>query len=305
MALTPEAAARALASNDLIALGMEADALRRALHPQNTVTYTVLRSDPIQPERLLDAAAENADDGVVDVVLPAPVIVKDGEDTALAELRTRFPGIGLHGPGATAIAMTAIVQGASIAELLKRLQQDGISSIGPDTDDGNTGPVPFEQVLAVHRASHLLGMPSVATVVMGRGETPEERVRSLDALRRVQEETGGFVACQLCVFHPQGPTARREEEATAADYLTTLAIARLMLESIPHIQAGWDIQGPKVLELALRFGADDAGVIAPRWTARRQPAHHSGEAELRRIIRDAGFAPVARDLLYRQCLLHW
>jgi cyclic dehypoxanthinyl futalosine synthase len=120
----------------------------------------------------------------------------------------------------------------------------------------------------------------------------------------VQDETGGFVAMRVTIRHFALAEARREEEATAADYLKTLAVARLMLENIPHIEGDWTVQGPKVLGLALRFGADDAGSVAPRQVERREARHHGGEAEVRRIIRDAGFRPVERDALFRQSILH-
>jgi cyclic dehypoxanthinyl futalosine synthase len=108
----------------------------------------------------------------------------------------------------------------------------------------------------------------------------------------------------VSVHHVVSAEARREEEASATDYLKTLAVARLFVEEIEHVQGDWRVQGPKVLGLALRFGADDAGSVEPRQTAGREPRHHGGETELRRIIRDAGFRPVERDALFRQSILH-
>ncbi len=310
MAFTAEKALLALASNDLIGLGMEADALRRTLHPQNTVTYTVLTTEMLNTAgdatSLTDTASQAAGDGCVAFVLPAAslrgALASSGTLEEVHAIQTSFPELDLHGPGAEAILACTRDSGLSLGNVVRRLQDAGVRSIGPDRD--SAASFPFEEVLAVHRASHQLGMPSIASVVMGTGESAEERVGQIDAVRRLQEETFGFVAFELRVHHPQGPQARREEEATAVDYLKTLAISRLMLASIPHVQAGWTVQGPKVLELALRFGADDAGTVAPRWLEPQQPAHHSGEAELRRIIRDAGFTPVVRDLLYQRSLLH-
>jgi cyclic dehypoxanthinyl futalosine synthase len=105
------------------------------------------------------------------------------------------------------------------------------------------------------------------------------------------------------VYHAATPEARREEEATAVDYLKTLAVTRLFLDNVEHLQADWSVMGPKVLELALRFGADDAGSVPWSQAGNPEPSHHSGESELRRIIRDAGFRPVERDALFRQSML--
>jgi cyclic dehypoxanthinyl futalosine synthase len=112
------------------------------------------------------------------------------------------------------------------------------------------------------------------------------------------------LALQVAVHRSSEPGARREEDATAVDYLRTLAVTRLYLEAVPHLQAGWSVMGPKVLELALKFGADDAGSVPDSQASGREPSHHGGQSELRRIIRDAGFRPVARDALFRRSLLH-
>jgi cyclic dehypoxanthinyl futalosine synthase len=77
-----------------------------------------------------------------------------------------------------------------------------------------------------------------------------------------------------------------------------VALCRLYLDTIPHLQVDWSIFGPKVLQVALRFGADDAGLVVASPRDRKVPSHHSGEEELRRIIRDAGFTPSQRDAVY-------
>jgi 2-iminoacetate synthase ThiH len=77
--------------------------------------------------------------------------------------------------------------------------------------------------------------------------------------------------------------------ATGVEYLKSVALTRLCLDNVPHIQASWRLFGLKVAQLALRFGADDLGradVTAP-------------EEELRRLIREAGFIPKHRDALFR------
>ena len=47
------------------------------------------------------------------------------------------------------------------------------------------------------------------------------------------------------------------EEPTGIDYLKMLAVSRLFLDNIQHIQASWLTQGIKLGQTALRFGADD------------------------------------------------
>jgi cyclic dehypoxanthinyl futalosine synthase len=123
-------------------------------------------------------------------------------------------------------------------------------------------------------------------------------------LRDLQQDSHAIHVALIRVHHAASAEARREEEATAVDYLKTLAVTRLFLDNVEHIQTDWSVMGPKVLELALRFGADDAGAIPWSQSGNPGPSHHGGESELRRIIRDAGFRPVQRDALFRQSVLN-
>jgi cyclic dehypoxanthinyl futalosine synthase len=77
--------------------------------------------------------------------------------------------------------------------------------------------------------------------------------------------------------------------ATGMEYVKTVALTRLCLDNVPHIQASWNLFGLKVAQVALRFGADDLGSVDGTATTE----------ELRRLIRDAGFSPKQRDALFR------
>jgi 2-iminoacetate synthase ThiH len=77
--------------------------------------------------------------------------------------------------------------------------------------------------------------------------------------------------------------------ATGMEYLKTMALSRLFLDNVSHLQATWKLFGVKVAQLSLRFGADDLGLAEG----------NASEEELRRLIRDAGFVPKQRDALFR------
>ncbi len=64
----------------------------------------------------------------------------------------------------------------------------------------------------------------------------------------------------------------------------------MVLDNVASAEANWEQQGLKVLQMALRFGANDAGSLVGR-------AAEASEEEVRRLIRDAGFLPVQRDSL--------
>jgi cyclic dehypoxanthinyl futalosine synthase len=116
-------------------------------------------------------------------------------------------------------------------------------------------------------------------------------------VRQLQDETGGFAA-----FSARNASAGREwEEATAVEYLKVLAVSRVLLENIENVEADWMPQGLKVLQMALRFGCNDAGSVSTRNA--RGNASATTEEDLRRVIRGAGFEPVQRDALYRSMLI--
>jgi cyclic dehypoxanthinyl futalosine synthase len=132
----------------------------------------------------------------------------------------------------------------------------------------------------------------------------EHRVHHLEAVRRLQEETGGFAAFTPFAFQPKGTAATVEgwEEATGVEYLKTLAISRIYLENIENVQSNLETQGLKVLQMGLRFGGNDVGSV-PESGPKNGGARPIAEEDLRRVIRDAGFRPVQRDTLYRMVYL--
>ena len=132
-------------------------------------------------------------------------------------------------------------------------------------------------------------------------ETLEERVEHLRRIRELQDETGGFRAFIPWTFQP-GNTGLEGGilEATAVDYLTTLAVSRLYLDNVPHIQASWVTQGLKVGQVALRFGADDLGstMIEENVVAAAGVHMRASRDELMHAIREAGFTPAQRRTDY-------
>jgi cyclic dehypoxanthinyl futalosine synthase len=162
--------------------------------------------------------------------------------------------------------------------------------------------------LDVHRTAHQLGMRTTATMMFGCGETLEQRMNHLELVRNLQEETGGFTAFIPWTFQRENTSLGRfvKEEATAVEYLQTLAISRIYLENFENVQASWVTQGLKTCQMGLRFGGNDVGsIMIEENVVSAAGAHHrASEEELRRIIRDAGFVPKQRDTLYRTYFLN-
>ena len=165
-----------------------------------------------------------------------------------------------------------------------------------------------EDWIAVHRTAHELGMRTTATMMFGVGETVEQRVNHFEAVRQLQEDTGGFTAFIPWSFQPNNTAlgGRGWEEATAVDYLKVLAISRLYLSNIENVQSSWVTQGLKVLQMGLRFGGNDVGSVMLEENVVRAAgtSNCTTEEELRRVIRDAGFRPAQRDTLYTTLFLN-
>lgn len=112
----------------------------------------------------------------------------------------------------------------------------------------------------VMKAAHRIGMSTTATMVYGLGETTAQRIEHMIRIRDLQDKTSGFRAFIPWSFQPNN-TKLSYPLASGVDYLRIVALARLILDNIDHIQAGWVTEGPDMVELALNFGADDFGGV--------------------------------------------
>ena len=84
------------------------------------------------------------------------------------------------------------------------------------------------------------------------------------------------------------------------EYLKTLAISRLVLDNVPHLQVSWVTQGPKVAQVALKFGADDFGstMLEENVVAATGVGFRLTRAEIDTLIRQCGYEPQVRDHRY-------
>jgi cyclic dehypoxanthinyl futalosine synthase len=292
MTLSREQALDCFASDDLIGIGMEADAVRRSLHPEGVVSYAIDGVvDVRDPSAVFAQVEQILEVGGTGVVLQSRggLTLAQAEEL-LASLKSRFPRLTLKAFSAEEIAAVASRASLPADEVLTRLREAGMDAL-----NGARGALSGEQYLEIHRAAHRLGIPSSAEMIFGAAESLEQSIGFLEALRALQQETSGFLSFTLT--SARSATGRDLDDPTAVEYLKTLAICRMALDNIPHIQTNWEQQGLKVLQMGLRFGGNDVGsVLGATGTA--------SEEEVRRVIRDAGFKPAQRDTLYRALFLN-
>jgi aminodeoxyfutalosine synthase len=166
--------------------------------------------------------------------------------------------------------------------------------------------------VAIHEELHRQGVASNATMLYGHIESLEDRVDHMIRLRESQERSPGFNAFIPLAFHPDGNEMSSCGWTTGLDDLRTFAVARLMLDNFDHIKAYWMIQGLKVCQVALQFGADDMdgthGSTDEEMiyhAAGTQSGQYVDDREFRRLIEDAGYVPVRRNSTYDEFPADW
>jgi aminodeoxyfutalosine synthase len=221
------------------------------------------------------------------------------------------PNIHLKCFTAVEIAFFADLYGMTDEQVLRELMAAGLDSL-----PGGGAEIFAERVrqkichdkcgsdryLDIHRLAHRLGMRSNVTMLYGHIETAEERVDHMLRARGLQDETGGFQAFIPLAFHPDNNQMRKLPAPSAAETLRVHAVARLVLDNIPHIKAFWIATGVEVAQTALWFGADDLDGTVQEEKIYHMAGSRTPESmttrEIERLIRAAGREPIERDTLY-------
>jgi aminodeoxyfutalosine synthase len=159
-----------------------------------------------------------------------------------------------------------------------------------------------DRYLSIHRTAHRLGLRTNVTMLYGHIETMEERVDHMLRARALQDETGGLQAFIPLAFHPDHNQMRKLPAPSASDTLRVHAVARLVMDNVPHVKAFWIATGVDVAQLSLWYGVDDLD-----GTVQEEKIYHMAGARtpeimttdaIQRLIRAAGREPVERDTLY-------
>jgi len=230
----------------------------------------------------------------------------------LRGLKQRFPQVHLKAFTMVEVGYLARRQKLTAREVLERLRDAGMDSLpggGAEIfservrriicDHKITG----EEWIETARTAHQLGLRSNCTMLYGHIENEEDRADHLVKLRELQDETGGFATFIPLAFHPDHTPLEHIPKTTGFLDIKNIAVARLMLDNIPHIKAYWIMMTPRIAQIALRFGADDID-----GTVVEEKIYHDAGAttsqslrrgELLALIRKAGRQPVERDTLYR------
>ncbi|HXV18938.1 MAG TPA: cyclic dehypoxanthinyl futalosine synthase [Candidatus Omnitrophota bacterium] len=232
-------------------------------------------------------------------------------ESLVREVRQRFPQVHVHSFSASEVMHISKVSKMSVRDVLLRLKAAGLNSLpggGAEilVDRVRQAVSPLKtkvsEYFEVHRTAHEIGLISTSTMVYGLGETIEERMMHYDGYRKLQDQTKGFRAFIPWSFESES-TEMQMPRRTGEEYLRMVALSRIMLDNIQHLQAGWVTEGPKLSQMALGFGADDFGGILMEEnvvSATKSDKLYSGveKEEAVRLIFEAGKTPVQRNTNY-------
>src|SRR5213595_2855808 len=328
-----------LESNDFVWIELAADEIRLRKNPADVVTYIIDRNinytnvcnvvctfcafyrRPGAPDtyvRTMDEICEKIDEtialGGTGVLMQGglhPDFGLEWYEDLLRNLSSKYPGFQLHCFSPPEIHNLHLISGLNYETIMRRLKEAGLYSLpgggGEILDDEVRKRVSTkcttDEWLAVMRAVHHVGLRSTATMMFGIGDAVVHRVRHLERIRDLQDETGGFTAFIPWTFQREHTALGRriKDEPTGIDYLKMLAVSRLFLDNIDNFQSSWLTQGLKLGQVALRFGANDMGsIMIEENVVSAAGAHNRADEQmLRYLIREAGFIPQQRDILYR------
>src|SRR5262245_16519902 len=210
----------------------------------------------LSKEEIFEKIQQMVDLGGIEILMQGglnPKLKIAWYEDLLHSIKERFGAYGviLHAFSPAELIYIAKISKLSQAEMFARLKKAGMDSVpggGAEilTDRVREYIAPLkdtaEEWLDCMREAHRAGIRSTVTMMYGSVDTEEDRVEHLLKTRDLQDETGGFTAFIPWSFQPDGTELPGIERASAFDYLRTVAVSRLMLDNIPHMQASWVTQ---------------------------------------------------------------
>jgi aminodeoxyfutalosine synthase len=240
-----------------------------------------------------------------------PVWNLENSKALIAECRKILPNTHIQAFTAVEIDYFAKTADISVEEVLQQLKDAGLGSIpggGAEIFSENIRKevcpekISGERWLEIMKAAHKLGINSNATMLTGIGETSEDKIEHMLKIREIQDETGGFMTFIPLFCHYENTELLSGTEFTGFDSVKEYAIARLMLDNVPHIKAFWIQIGTKLAQITLSFGVDDLDGTVMEEKITRYAGATTGTAlskdELIHLIKRAGKIPVERDTVY-------
>lgn len=268
--------------------------------PERSPEAYVLSLDEIR-QKTIEAKAKGADQiflqGGVNKDIPLSYY------TDVLKMLTQEMGVKVRGFSPVELVRIAEFNNMSLDELLDIFKEAGLSSVPgagaeilSDRMRAILSPrkLPAQQWCDTLAACHKKGLPGSANIVFGSCETAEEIIEHLEHVRKTQDVAQGFKSFVVWTFQPQ--TDKFPIRHVRGDeYLKLLALSRLYLDNIPHIEVSLLGMGLSLGELGLNAGADDINSIVIEENVLQNHGLTTIEAA-ENFIKNAGFTPYRRSL---------
>ena len=335
MSISAQEALNLLKHEDILVLGKMADKIRQQKHPDNVVSFVVDRninytnictseckfcafyrkeenSDTyvLSNEVIMEKIKETIEAGGTQIMLQGglnPNLRLSYYVDLLKMIKSKY-NITIHSFSPAEIVHIAKQENMSVKAVLLSLHEAGLDSLPGGGAEILVDEIRYkispkkitaDQWLNVMEEAHEIGMKSTATMVIGFGETLEQRIEHMQKIKELQEKTGGFRAFITWTFQP-GNTELGGKKTNAWEYLRTLAVTRIYLDNIEHIQGSWVTQGQETGQITLAFGANDLGSIMLEENVVRAAgtAYEMSINKMVNLITASGKIPAQRDTEY-------
>lgn len=274
--------------------------------PNHTEGYT------LTDEEILDKVRDTVEKGGVEILFQGglnPKLKIDYYERVFGLIKDKYPEVILHALSPAEIIYIAHISKLTLRDCLARLKAVGLHSI-----PGAGGEILVDRVrkiiapykdttdewLECMRTAASLGIRSTASMMFGHVETLEDRVEHLGRIRDLQDECQPFRAFVTWNFQPEETNLPVDKKASAFDYLRTVAVSRIFLDNFDNLQLSILTQGPKIAQLALRYGANDFGstMIEENVVSAAGNKFILSSMEFERLIEDAGYQARRRNTRY-------
>jgi cyclic dehypoxanthinyl futalosine synthase len=334
---------------ELMELGKLANLYRQRFHPGRTVTFLIdrninytnvcnsdcsfcgfYRHDPRDPESYVlpkEVIAKKIEEALA--LGATRILLQGGHNDELpysfytdmiSWLHTNFP-IELNSFSPSEIQQMGKVSGKTHREILAELKSLGMAGLpggGAEILDDEVRrrvspkKIKADEWIDIMEIAQSLDLTTTATMVIGFGETIENRMNHLQRLRDLQDRSqrtghSGFNAfISWPLQHNENTSLGRSRHAArygagSIEYLRNVALARVFLDNIPNHQASWPTLGIDIAQVALHGGCNDIGstmmeenVVSQAGALTKQKWSMSPE-ELKSHIREAGYIPAQRN----------